>query len=315
MPPSKEEEIFNRVLTESRQYFDYDLAGYLILKEKGLFCKIESTSPVSLAKAVGIRKRMLNSWLRWNPLRNKKVHRKIDLQITQLDEKASFEKLGSYISAPLLERNKVIGIIAVISKEKRAFSQTAERVLSIVSDQLSIATEKARLFSATERAANRDELTGVWNFRYFDSELTSQFELARKKGKPISLIMLDFDHLKQVNDTYGHGQGNRLITVIAHLIEKGLRSNDVVGRFGGDEFGIILPETPSNTAYFVAERIRKLIASHKMLMDGKASSLTASLGVAIGPKEGMELPKDLLKEADLCLYQAKEAGRNRVWMR
>jgi diguanylate cyclase (GGDEF)-like protein len=308
-----EEMVFEKALSMSKDYFEYDLAGYIILKNRRLFCRIESPNfYLSGYKISGIKKRMVNDWLRWNPLRKKKAKRDVVLSVNQLEEREVFARISSYLSAPLRERDKVVGVIMFASCKKGVFSPTRKRILSIMADQVSVATEKARLFFATREAANRDELTGVYNFRYFEQSLNRLFELTKRNREPLSMIMLDFDRLKYVNDTFGHSQGNRLIKTIAHLIEKGVRESDLVGRFGGDEFGIILPATDSKTAYYVAERVRRMIAHHKMIIEGKPFSLTASLGVASYPKDGIEEPKDLLREADACLYRAKETGRNRV---
>ncbi|MEW6481409.1 MAG: diguanylate cyclase [bacterium] len=303
-----EKELFKLSLEEAEDYFGYSLAGYIILKKKRFEGLVKTLDLSSSQKIQGLKKRMLNDWLRFNPMRKKGIKRVVELE-TIGEKGKGREKIISYICAPIMEKKRIIGVFSIAST-KTSFSPTSGRILSILTDQLSMAVERARLFLKEEEMATRDELTGVFNFRFFRSSLDKQFEIHQKDNKPFSMIMLDFDRLKYVNDTFGHNQGNRLIKTIAHLIEKSVRKEDIVGRFGGDEFGILLPETGINVAGEIAERIRRNIAEHKMTMEEKPFSLTASLGVSFFPQANS--PEGLLKMADECLYKAKQEGRNKV---
>lgn len=303
-----EDELFEKTFVEAKEYFDFCFAGYIILKGNKFSGEIKAEILYSNPKIMGILKRMMNDWLRWNPIRKKGIKRPVFLK-TIGEKGRSQAKVVSYISAPIREKGKIIGVLAIVSTKKE-FLSTSKNVLSILTDQVSIATERVRLFLKKEELATKDELTAVFNFRYFRESLDKHFEIAKNNNNPLSMIMLDFDRLKYINDTFGHNQGNRLIKTIAHIIEKSVRKDDIVGRFGGDEFGIILPLTDINVGGEVAERIRKEIASHKMLIEDKPFFLTASLGVSFFPLANS--PEELLKIADTCLYRAKQEGRNKV---
>ncbi|HAW49627.1 TPA: hypothetical protein DCX16_01550 [bacterium] len=307
-----EDEIFDEVLKEAGEYFACDVSGYLILRDKKLFAFVKSDILLHGPKIEGFKRRMKNEWLRLNPIRKKNIKRQIFFRFTGEKGKTSVS-ISSYISSPIRgEKRKVIGVLFIASCKKDAFSKTSSNILSILTDQLGMAVERARLFLKEEILATRDELTHVFNFRYFSEALEKSFEIAKKRNRPLSMIMLDFDHLKFVNDTYGHVQGNRLIKTISRLIEKGVREGDIVGRFGGDEFGIILQDTSLEIAYNVSERIRRLIAEHKIFIENKPLSLTASLGISGFPSKDVHSPSDLIKIADTCLYRAKQEGRNKV---
>jgi diguanylate cyclase (GGDEF)-like protein len=259
---------------------------------------------------------MLNQWLDWNPRRKKSAKRKISIEIIGEEVKPipqKEEQVKVIISAPIKESDKVIGVLSVCSFKKDGFTPIEKRLLGIIADQISVALERSRLFAEMKESAERDELTKVYNFRYFEKFFDKEYELAIRHNQPLSLIVLDFDHLKYFNDTYGHQAGNRLIKTIAQLIQRKVRKTDWVTRFGGDEFTIVLPQTNQAGAMLVAEKIRSEIAKQEMKFNGKSYHLTASLGVATCYKEDKSFnAKMLVSRADHALYRAKEEGRNRV---
>jgi diguanylate cyclase (GGDEF)-like protein len=152
--------------------------------------------------------------------------------------------------------------------------------------------------------ATTDELTGLLNFRAFQDRMQEELERAKRMSEPISLILADIDHFKKFNDTRGHLAGNEALKEIAAKLRKGSRRYDLVVRFGGEEFAVVMPETDGSKALILAERIRKLVASNGF-------GLTISCGVASYPAEAADL-EELIAKADKKLYQAKEEGRNRI---
>jgi diguanylate cyclase len=156
-----------------------------------------------------------------------------------------------------------------------------------------------------------DALTGVNNRRSLETHLREEVERHKRYGHPLSLIMLDIDHFKQINDTYGHQCGDYILQEITTLIGSSIRSEDILARFGGEEFCCLLPETPLSAAVILAERFRKNIADHLFLCEGASVRVTISLGVSTmcskATTSGM-----LLKNADDGLYKAKNSGRNRI---
>lgn len=158
-----------------------------------------------------------------------------------------------------------------------------------------------------------DGLTRLTNRRSFIERSESEFERARRASlKGISCIMIDIDHFKRINDTLGHPAGDAVLVQTAGLLLDSARPYDEVGRYGGEEFAVLLPETTIEVATMVAERLRQKIAEHEIVVGRKKVKVTASFGVACFPGEGIETINDLLKAADKALYEAKYGGRNRV---
>lgn len=163
-----------------------------------------------------------------------------------------------------------------------------------------------------KQALRTDMLTGLYNYRHLLDALESEMERTRRNRTPTSLIMLDLDHFKQVNDTWGHEVGNMALVQTADVIRNTLRKIDIPCRFGGEEFTIILPATPLPQAIQVAERLRHNIEESPLEVEGKTIPISASLGVEYY-RAGMELSADeLIHLTDGYLYQAKQNGRNRV---
>lgn len=158
----------------------------------------------------------------------------------------------------------------------------------------------------------RDSLTGLYNRRYMQEALDRELQRAEQKHLPLSVIMIDMDGLKQMNDTYGHSTGDEALRQVARLIFKSLRDDDVACRYGGDEFTLILPETPMGVACQYAEQLREsTIHVHIHYKDHLFDTFTLSLGVAVYPQNG-STASALLKAADMALYRAKHEGRDRV---
>lgn len=190
----------------------------------------------------------------------------------------------------------------------------------------------ARLLELTYQLAITDSLTGLFNRRHFDQCLTDEWLRAARYGHPISLIMLDIDHFKLCNDQYGHSVGDQMLVKVASVLRESVRSTDVVARYGGDEFAILLPETDGDGARVVAGKVRRAVqdalllpancelASSRNMWIGQTSAgnrslgdqLTISVGVATCPPGGDSRAR-LLLAADRALYRAKSAGRNCVW--
>lgn len=162
-----------------------------------------------------------------------------------------------------------------------------------------------------KQVSDTDELTGIYNMRAFSSTLQRAFRQAVRYGHALSVVMIDSDNLKQINDAYGHDSGNRLLQHLVRCVREQLRGSDVMARFGGDEFIVLLPETNNKGALEMAERIRKAIEVSRLDMRTGDTSITVSLGVASYPDDGGNL-EVILEKADKAMYRAKQHGRNRV---
>jgi len=162
---------------------------------------------------------------------------------------------------------------------------------------------------ALEKLATHDSMTGLYNRGQFLELAEQEWERSRRYQRPLSLLVLDIDHFKAVNDAHGHDAGDRVIIAVAAACRGGKRNSDIVGRLGGEEFGILLPETQLKDALAFAERLRRAIAEHAV--PGQSIPVTISVGVAAAG-EGASCVPDLIKQADVALYEAKRGGRNRV---
>ncbi len=192
---------------------------------------------------------------------------------------------------------------------QRAHAALAELSLHAVEEQVRWRKEAETL--ADEVAT--DPLTGVANRRALSGRLTREIEIARSTGSPLSVLMIDLDHFKTVNDTQGHGRGDDLLRALAAVLRKGVRPRDVVARYGGDEFSVLLPGSGLRAAVFVGERLRQGVEKLDLRdADGKRLAITASFGVAEYNPVEHEGPEALLAQADRALYEAKRAGRNQV---
>ncbi len=183
--------------------------------------------------------------------------------------------------------------------------------------QLTLETERenAQLLAERERLtveASTDGLTGLANRRHLDEFLTEQFRISSRYGTPLSVIILDIDHFKKVNDTYGHPVGDQVLRNVAMALSQIVREADLCARYGGEEFVVVLPATALDGALDVAERVRSAIETNVMVAGGKKLSVTVSAGVNTYRKDSQASADWLIKEADMALYDAKRSGRNRV---
>ncbi|MEZ4322827.1 MAG: GGDEF domain-containing protein [Myxococcota bacterium] len=162
------------------------------------------------------------------------------------------------------------------------------------------------------KSATRDSLTGLSNRRHFQERLDSEVAWHRRHEAPLTLLFVDIDHFKLVNDSHGHLAGDEVLVQIAELIQAICRIEDVVARWGGEEFVLLLRQTPSLPGRQVAERLRRIVEQRTFLAAGQKLKITVSVGVATGVGEALTSSVELVEEADTALYAAKDAGRNRV---
>jgi len=213
----------------------------------------------------------------------------------------------------LLQREEeVLGVIDIGSEKVDFFSDSCLRMVEQIAAQLSIAIENARLYQKVGDLAISDDLTKLYNSRYCNIFLEKVVSEAKKTGSPVSVIFLDIDFFKRVNDSYGHLVGGTTLKELAERLVDFAREGDVCARYGGDEYVIVLPETDLDEAFEVAEKIRVGIEASPFLTSrGLDYYLTASLGVATYP-DCARTRDELLIKADQAMYYVKQSGRNRV---
>jgi len=229
-----------------------------------------------------------------------------------LDQKTGF-RTKSIIATPLVSRGRLIGVVEIINKLGGAtFDEKDLVLLQTLTDHAAIAIENARLYEKARRLSITDDLTGLFNSRHCDMFLKKAMEEAVKKDKPLSLIFIDLDHMKEVDDTYGHLMGGHALKEVADRIAKEVTPPDMASRYGGDEYVIILPRKDSQQALKLAETIRQRIEAEPFLTDHKlACRITASIGIASYP-ENSQTTDEMFSKADKAMYQVKESGKNRV---
>lgn len=213
----------------------------------------------------------------------------------------------SIINIPLFARNNHFGWFNVFSSRKELTAGETD-FLSMFAQQIEMAITIAGLFEEVKAQAVTDSLTGLYNRRYFEEYLKKEVTRAIRQKQPFSIIGLDLDHLKEINDKFGHAYGDLAIKTIAEVLKKNARSIDTAARMGGEEFNIILPGVDSKGAMIAAERIRKTLEEQKLDTVGQ---ITASIGVATF-LEHSENIEDIMELTDQAMYQSKRDGRNRV---
>ncbi len=220
----------------------------------------------------------------------------------------------SAIVVPLVADQRLLGVIRAVKMGVNAFTAEHYRFAQTLASQASLAISAAASHEAVRRLSVTDELTGVYNGRHFRARLHEEIERAKRGDRPLSLLVIDSDSLKDVNDRHGHEAGNRHLVAIAQAVQGHVRTSDVVARFGGDEFLVLQPDATPEAAALVAERIRVAVAAARVVAsDGAHVSGTVSIGVAGYPRSASD-EDSLFRSADAALYDAKRHGKDRVFI-
>lgn len=231
--------------------------------------------------------------------------------------KAHDERIEKYqrtiLYLPLRTRDENMGVLMVdniLSQQEIPVEQVT--VLSAVAGQLGMAIKNARLFQGVEELAITDGLTGLYLLRYFKQRLREEFFRAERNRGQLSLMILDIDHFKRFNDTYGHPAGDTILASVAERVLSNARKVDLTARYGGDEFVILLPDTSADEAMLLAERLHQAVSGEQVkLSHDRSVPLTVSIGVATYPTHAATI-EELIKRADEALYWIKSHGRNRI---
>ncbi|MCL4558967.1 MAG: sensor domain-containing diguanylate cyclase [Deltaproteobacteria bacterium] len=233
---------------------------------------------------------------------------------TKMDDVTNF-KTQSVICVPLRSKGRVLGVVELINKlEDTQFSADDLHILTILTDYAAIAIENAKYLQRVQELTIKDDLTSLYNSRYLYLMLESEMGRSKRYGLHFSMIFLDLDHFKLVNDRYGHLIGSEVLKETAEVIRMELRKPDVPIRYGGDEFVVLLPETDKKGAYKVASRMRELLNNHTFLrQEGLGIKLTASFGVSSYPEDA-DNTLDLVRLSDQAMYRIKETTRDGIAM-
>ncbi len=307
------EEVTDELLNIVQKILGYQFCSIFILNDSGtlsLLGEIKQGKKIKYSEPVT---KHLNGILEKVTTTGKPV-RIFDLADAFGHQRESDES-KSLLAVPMVSRGKVIGVLNAQSKRLGAFLDQDEKIFSILAGSAALAIENASLHQKTKELTITDELTGTYNYRYFIKKLSQEIKRAGRYKQSLSLLMIDIDWFKRCNDTYGHVFGNRVLQELAQRIKDSVRDVDVVSRYGGEEFAVILPQTNNKDAEMIGERIRHRVESIPFVGEERESRLrvgvTVSLGVATYPENGRTV-EDLVEKVDQALYLAKGKGKNMV---
>lgn len=222
-------------------------------------------------------------------------------------------RLKAFVVVPIIVHGNGLGAILVEYKAAESTKDREERLLKLFGNHAGIAIENAMLYKKVEELSITDEMTQLFNYRYFSKVWKQEFDRAKRYNREVSLVMIDVDFFKKYNDTYGHPAGDFVLKDIGRILQDNTRKAGTVARYGGEEFISILVETGKKGAIIAGERIRKAVETHefKEKEDGSVRKVTVSVGVATYPEDA-ESEEKLIEQVDNALYKSKAAGRNRV---
>jgi len=216
------------------------------------------------------------------------------------------------VAIPLRRGNHAIGVLTLYGLgPAEVFSEDDVHLLQSLVRQAETAIENTFLYEEATRLSITDGLTGLWNRRLFDLRMSEELQRAIRFQEPFGLLLVDLDHFKSVNDRFGHQAGDAVLVELARRLTDATREVDVVTRFGGEEFALILPKTPVHGTVRLAEKVREVVANEPFVAGNASIPVTVSVGAAGYPDHGLSAP-EVLAAADAALYRAKDRGRNRV---
>ncbi|HUT74903.1 MAG TPA: diguanylate cyclase [Armatimonadota bacterium] len=220
--------------------------------------------------------------------------------------------LHSMLAVPLMREREIVGVISLYHEQQHAFTEDHQRLLGIVARQASLAIENAREFERTKQSALTDSLTGLPNGRCLYMLLEQEISRARRQEQPLSLLALDLDDFKTINDTFGHQAGDQALREIGDIFGHALREYDIVARHAGDEFFVVLPATGRDQAYTIAGRIQSAVAGHQLRVNSHTlARLRVSIGVATFPDDAPDM-HSLIAAADAAMYADKRANQQHL---
>jgi diguanylate cyclase (GGDEF)-like protein/PAS domain S-box-containing protein len=230
------------------------------------------------------------------------------------DSKLSWmRKMGdgiqSFAAVPIMAKEKILAVMGVGSGKHREFPDWEMLMLDTIANQIGMAIENAQLYEHALELAFTDGLTGLYNRRYIMEQIEREFIRAQRSKAPLSLIMVDLDELKAINDRFGHHEGDGFLKEVARIVKVNTRASDVAARWGGDEFMLLAPGTNRRSASKIAERIRAQVERYKIKLEGGEVGITVSAGIVSYPAHA-SVVEELLKKADEAMYNAKRGGKN-----
>jgi diguanylate cyclase (GGDEF)-like protein len=229
----------------------------------------------------------------------------------QGSENTLFKK-GFFVSIPLMIEKETVGVLNLNDGDKDLYDTGDLDFILSLSEFISMSISNAVLYEQTKKLAVTDGLTGISNRPNMEKSMLSEFERSIRYNSPLSVILLDVDNFKDVNDAYGHQKGDEILIAVASLLKKACRANDIAARYGGEEFLMILPQSNAQGAFKIAERVREGIMKMSFTGNDSNFSVTTSCGVAELDRDFIKNTDQLIAMADQALYDAKNGGRNKT---
>ncbi len=312
----------NSSLKEICDKVAFILARHLQLKSFCIFVLNEETSQLEIKSSIGLpkgieRKVIINIG---EGITGKVAKTGDPMLINDVTKDERFTYFGglcrnikSYLCVPMTVDRKVVGVISATEDSPGYFTVPDMNLLADVASHLSVAMQNIKYMDKLKSMSSMDGLTGLCNHRFFYQRLKQEISAAGRFKDKISIVMLDIDFFKKVNDTYGHKAGDRILVGVASILKNACRESDLVARYGGEEFALILPRTSKERAMAIAERIRERIRkrSFSISNDGAKIAVTLSAGISEYPADGKS-SNEIVQKSDEALYSAKHSGRNRV---
>ncbi len=302
-------EVLQRVMREMERLLKPDNWSLLLLDEKRKELRFEIAVGKKLEK-YREQKLRIDEGLAGRVAREGKP-----IIVEEIDSESTSGKRMSkrYIACiPLKTRGRCLGVIELVNTDKGSFSDDEIVLLTTIADYTAIAIENAMLFKRVEELTITDDLTQLYNSRYMHKYMDYEIERCKRYGCSLSMIFMDIDYFKEINDRYGHICGSKLLFEFARVLKENTRSIDVPCRYGGDEFVILMPETPKDNALIVAEKLREIINHTEFLSEeGINCHVTASMGVASFPEDAKN-KLELIHLADKAMYSIKNTSKNGI---
>lgn len=303
-------EVINRVLDQASRFIPYDTAAVLLLREETLEL-VAGSGWSDIDTVLGLSIPIPGD----NP--NTPVLREKHPKIVDRPAKhyPDFNRLAdpevrNWMGVPLVVKGEAIGMISFDSYSPGTFGRAHLAFASMLGEQLAQALHNAQTFETTHHEATFDTLTGTLTRRALYDEAQKLLSHARRHGESVAMLMFDIDHFKHFNDTYGHSEGDKVLSAMARTCRTSLRPFDIVGRYGGEEFVVLLPRSREKEASRAGERLRRNIEEASLSSTGR--TVTISVGTAVWDEKTTSSFDQLLQNADKALYEAKHRGRNRL---
>jgi two-component system cell cycle response regulator len=303
------DETFTAVMEVVARAVDFRLGGMAFVEGDDLDLVLCQRQPAATAAVETTRERVVEAAVRARGSPLGRVRWRMAATASSGPEQPHLPELTT---VPVLANDRLAGLLALAGGPSTRASPDALPFLEALAAQAHIVLENSRLFERVRELSIRDSLTGLYNHRHILEQLTQAVERADRYQEPVSVVMADIDHFKKVNDQYGHLAGDAILRELALLLQDSVRSVDAVGRYGGEEFLLLLPHTGYEEARRLADRIRGRIQACAFRVGDRTHRLTVSMGVFSCPSPLVASAADLVREADRALYRAKGTGRNRV---